>query len=75
MTVLHGDSDEVVRLCPSPDQNHLAVGYHNGAVKIYELVHGTEVVTFSGHKSAVSALVYDEQGMMLASGAKVIVFN
>lgn len=49
------------------------MGYYNGTIRIYELVSGTEVVTFSGHKSAVTALAYDEQGMQLASGAKVCI--
>ena len=71
MATLPGDKHEVVRLAASPNSEHLAVGYHNGAVKIFDIKSGDELVTFSGHKTAISCLAFDERGMLLASGSRV----
>ena len=71
MATLPGDKHEVVRLAASPNSEHLAVGYHNGTVKIFDIKSGDELVTFSGHKTAVSCLAFDERGMLLASGSRV----
>ena len=59
-------------LAPSPDKRHLAVGYSDGAVRVFDFTTGEVAVTFSGHKSAVTALNYDHDGVRLVSGAKVI---
>lgn len=68
---LPGEKGEVTQIAKSPDKRHVAVGYSDGLVKVFDL-HGGEVkVNFSGHKSAVTALSYDHQGLRLVSGAKV----
>lgn len=68
---LQGEKGEVTQIAKSPDKRHVAVGYSDGLVKVFDL-HGGEVkVNFSGHKSAVTALSYDHQGLRLVSGAKV----
>ncbi|GAA5974777.1 hypothetical protein JCM11641_007261 [Rhodosporidiobolus odoratus] len=47
-----------------------AVGYADGSIRIWSSVDQTVVVTFNGHKSAVSALAWDVDGARLASGSK-----
>lgn len=48
----------------------VATGYANGAIKIWDSLSGTLVVSFNGHKSAVSALKFDATGTRLASGSR-----
>ena len=61
----------MVQLCASPDGQHLAVGYHNGSIKLFNIKTGEDIVTFNGHKSAITSLQFDQKGMVLASGSKV----
>ena len=69
MATLHGDNHQVTIIRKSPVSNHLAVGYQNGSIRIFDLMSGDATITFNGHKSAVTALNYDEGGMRLVSGA------
>lgn len=50
--------------------NLLAVGYANGHVKVFEYETGALKVTFTGHRTAISALQFDKDGSRLASGGK-----
>lgn len=68
--ILQGQKHEVTFLCPSPDGLHLAVGYEDGAVKIFNLLNGESNVSFNGHKSAVSVIQYDALGARLVTGSK-----
>ena len=68
---LQGDKEEVTRLASSPGHSHLAVGYNDGSIKVFDLATGELQVTFNGHKSAVTALNYDQDGVRLVSGSKV----
>ena len=68
---LSGEDHEVVRFVPSPDHSHIAVGYINGTIGLYEVSSGKCDVVFRGHKSAITCLNYDEKGMRLVSGSKV----
>ncbi len=54
----------------SPNNRQLAVGYEDGVVRLFDLNSGECLVTFSGHKSAVTCLAFDTDGMRLVSGAK-----
>lgn len=54
----------------SPNKNQLAVGYEDGVVRLFDLNSGECLVTFSGHKSAVTCLAFDGDGMRLVSGSK-----
>ena len=72
MATLHGDKHNVTSLAASPDCQHVAVGYSNGTVRVFELRTGESNVTFSGHKSAVTALNYDNGGMRLVTGSRVL---
>lgn len=68
--ILQGQKHEVTFLCPSPDGIHIAVGYEDGAVKIFSLMNGESSVSFNGHKSAVSVIHYDTLGARLVTGSK-----
>uniref|UniRef100_H3CIA2 WD repeat-containing protein 3 n=1 Tax=Tetraodon nigroviridis TaxID=99883 RepID=H3CIA2_TETNG len=68
--ILEGQKHEVTFLCPSPDGVHVAVGYEDGAVRIFSLLNGESNVSFNGHKSAVSVMRYDGLGARLVTGSK-----
>ncbi|XP_046847985.1 WD repeat-containing protein 3-like [Xenia sp. Carnegie-2017] len=52
VNVLQGNKSEVTCLCLSPDSEHLAVGYGDGVIRIWNINNGTSSVTFrlKGHK-------------------------
>ncbi|XP_042222099.1 WD repeat-containing protein 3-like [Homarus americanus] len=52
----------------SLDNTHIAVGYSDGSVAVFDLRVG-QPLKFNGHRSAVSALSWDPQGMRVASGS------
>ena len=58
-------------LCPSPDGIYVAVGYEDGAVRIFSLLNGESNVSFNGHKSAVTVIRYDSLGSRLVTGSRV----
>ncbi|NXM93989.1 WDR3 protein, partial [Sylvia borin] len=68
--ILKGLKQQVSCLCPSPDGLHLAVGYEDGAIRVFNLLSGESTVTFNGHRAAVTALQYDHLGGRLVSGSK-----
>uniref|UniRef100_A0A1A8G6Z8 WD repeat-containing protein 3 n=2 Tax=Nothobranchius korthausae TaxID=1143690 RepID=A0A1A8G6Z8_9TELE len=68
--ILQGQKHEVSFLCASPDGVHIAVGYEDGAVRIFSLLSGESNVSFNGHKSAVSVINYDALGARLVTGSK-----
>jgi U3 small nucleolar RNA-associated protein 12 len=61
---------EVTSLCMSPDGQHVAAGYSDGSVRIWDLGTAQCEAIFQGHKKAVSALRYNATGSLLASGGK-----
>jgi len=52
----------------SMDNTHIAVGYTDGSVVIFDLQLG-QPLKFTGHKGAVSSITWDRQGMRVASGS------
>lgn len=68
--ILQGLKQEVTCLCPSPDGLHLAVGYEDGAIRVFSLLSGEGNITFNGHRAAITSLKYDQLGGRLASGSK-----
>lgn len=57
--------EKVTTLCPSPDRLHLAVGFEDGVVRIFNLQSTFEDETkpqFSLHRSGVNILRYDSAG-------------
>ncbi len=52
------------------DPEIFAVGYADGSVRIWDSRISTIITSFNGHKSAITALTFDSDGVRLASGAK-----
>lgn len=68
---LRREKFEVTSLRVSPDHLHIAVGYADGMVQIFDLSsdrYYDPICTLALHKNAVSILRYDLQGMRLVSG-------
>ncbi|KAL6868565.1 WD40 repeat-like protein [Trichoderma novae-zelandiae] len=52
------------------DKDMFAVGYEDGSIRIWDSKIATVLVSFNGHKSAITHLVFDKSGVRLASGSK-----
>ncbi|KAJ3093472.1 hypothetical protein HDU96_002265 [Phlyctochytrium bullatum] len=65
-----GNLAEVTCICRSPNENDVAVGYSDGTIRLWKLTTRSLATTFSGHKTAVTALTFDRLGERLASGSK-----
>jgi U3 small nucleolar RNA-associated protein 12 len=64
-------TDEVTIICRSQvDQDVFAVGYADGSIRIWDARTSTAIISFNGHKSAVTTLTFDQTGVRLASGSK-----
>ena len=72
--MLSGEKVCATRLAASPNKRHIAVGYADGTVKIFDLISSENVSVFVGHKSEITALAYDALGHRLATGSKVKIF-
>lgn len=72
-----GASNAPTSLAPSPvvaltyheQTNTIAAGHNDGTIKIWDLISGSVVVTFLGHKSAISVLKFDRSGTRVVSGS------
>ena len=64
--------NEVTCIAPSPAEHDeiYAVGYADGSIRLWTLNGHRLLVTFRGHKQAVTALRFDAEGARLISGAK-----
>ena len=69
-----GEGSEVSCMVSNPVSEQIAIGRTDGTVQIFDLVTGEDIVTFTGHKSPVSTLAYDKDGLRLASGSHVSLF-
>ncbi len=52
------------------DPDVFAVGYDDGSIRLWDSTIATPIVSFNGHKSAITILAFDKAGVRLASGAK-----
>ncbi|XP_013142980.1 PREDICTED: WD repeat-containing protein 3 [Papilio polytes] len=68
--VIPGENVVVSQIAASPTGNHMAVGYVDGNINVFELTNNEIVCVFAGHKSSVTSLQYDEQGHRIVSGSK-----
>ena len=58
----------MTRIAASPDGEHVAAGYADGTIRIFDS--RSMRVVLNGHKRAVSALAYDSTGTLLVSGSR-----
>ena len=75
MTLKCGGHHTVTVLAKSPDKRHLAVGYKNGSINVFDLTNGDRVLIFEGHKNTVQSLNYSADGFQLVSGGKVYFYS
>ncbi|OAA67614.1 WD domain-containing protein [Cordyceps fumosorosea ARSEF 2679] len=52
------------------DKDVFAVGYEDGSIRLWDSKISTVIVSFNGHKSAITKLDFDKAGIRLASGSK-----
>ncbi|CAG7946055.1 unnamed protein product [Penicillium nalgiovense] len=52
------------------DEDIFAVGYEDGSIRLWDSRTATVIISFNGHKSAVTKLAFDNAGVRLASGSK-----
>lgn len=52
-----------------PDTGLLAAGYSDGIIKVWDMMSKTVLLSFNGHKSAISKLIFDSTGTKLISGS------
>ena len=67
--MLRGHTGEVFAVAFHPDGTRLATAGRDGAVWLWDLARGDEVVRLPGHKSYVWSLAFSRDGTTLASGS------
>lgn len=65
-----GHRAQVTVIIASPQEHIYAVGYADGSIRLWNSTTASVLATFNGHKRAVTALAFDEQGTRLASGSQ-----
>ncbi|XP_060202194.1 uncharacterized protein LOC132630654 isoform X2 [Lycium barbarum] len=60
----------VTAIASSSTSSHIASGYAEGSIRIWDSEKGICETTLNGHKGAVTALRYNKLGSLLASGSK-----
>lgn len=69
-----GEKHEVTAMTLTPElkgeRTKLVLGYHDGAIRVFDLETAECLVTLNGHKSCVTALSLDASGLRLASGSR-----
>ena len=64
------DFPQVTILAKSKDGQKLAVGYSNGAIKLWQLESKKLLYVFTAHNTAITALQFNSDSSLLASGSK-----
>ncbi|PYI28210.1 WD domain protein [Aspergillus indologenus CBS 114.80] len=52
------------------DEDIFAVGYEDGSIRLWDSRTESVIISFNGHKSAITQLAFDNAGVRLASGSK-----
>jgi U3 small nucleolar RNA-associated protein 12 len=52
------------------DPDIFAVGYADGSIRLWDSRIATVIINFDGHRSAITTLAFDSQGIRLASGSR-----
>ncbi|GME48904.1 hypothetical protein GTA08_BOTSDO02545 [Neofusicoccum parvum] len=64
-------SAEVTQLAQSKtDPDVFAVGHADGSIRVWDSRSSSLIISFNGHKSAITTLSFDDSGVRLASGSK-----
>jgi U3 small nucleolar RNA-associated protein 12 len=64
-------TEQVTYICRNEvDPDVFAVGYADGSIRVWDSRTATVVISFNGHKSAITILTFDQSGVRLASGSK-----
>lgn len=61
---------EVTAILRSPNKDDYAIGYSDGSIRIWKYSTNSLIITFNGHKSAVTSLAFNKSGSYLASGSR-----
>ncbi|MDY0166451.1 MAG: prenyltransferase/squalene oxidase repeat-containing protein [Thermoguttaceae bacterium] len=72
------DGQQVHSLAVAPDGEHVAVGCHDGTIRLIDLRSGDEVRSFQGHSGAVNGVAFSPDGAAILSGGEdggVLAFN
>lgn len=69
ITEFKREKEEVTAIRASPDQMHIAVGYIDGVVQIFEISSHKCICSLALHKTAITILRYDSLGIRLISGS------
>ncbi|PWN33520.1 WD40 repeat-like protein [Meira miltonrushii] len=74
-----GHSSPVTAIAHSPQSGNqiggstsdlYAVGYADGSIRVWDALSSTVRLTLNGHKSAITALQFDQDGLLLVSGSQ-----
>jgi len=68
--IIHPTGSGCRALALSPDGKHLASGWSDGNIRIYETIEFKEIQSFTAHSPSVFALVYNRVGDRLISGGR-----
>lgn len=60
---------QVQKLAYEPISSLIAAGYSDGSIRVWDLHSGSCLITFNGHKSGISSLMFDASGTRLVSGS------
>lgn len=64
-------SAEVTAVAQSKtDPDVFAVGHADGSIRVWDSRSSSLIISFNGHKSAITILTFDDSGVRLASGSK-----
>lgn len=67
----NGCKSQVTAIAQSQvDRDVYAVGYEDGSIRLWDSKIATVIVSFNGHRSAITTLAFDKSGVRLASGSK-----
>lgn len=66
-----GQTSEVTCIARAEEQKDVfAVGYQDGSIRLWSAYNKSVIVTFNGHRKAVTSLAFDKAGTRLASGSQ-----
>ncbi|KAL1303644.1 hypothetical protein AAFC00_007001 [Neodothiora populina] len=70
---------EVTAIAQCPSQQDLfAVGHFDGSIRVWDALSSNIIISFNGHRSAVTQLAFDNDGSRLVSGSRdtdIILWN